>query len=241
MIFCTHASNVFGVKLPAERLARLCRKYGLLFGLDCAQTAGTAKLDFGAVPADFMCMPAHKGLYGMMGCGLLLLGGDTVPEPLCEGGTGSLSALREMPPELPDRLEPGTLNVPGIAALGAGIAEIERVGRERIAAHEMSLIRELYDRFSRMDGVTLYTMPPREETHVPLLSFNIGDLPSERTAELLGKRGIAVRAGYHCAYDAHTAYGTRERGTVRVCPSMYTSGQEIDALTRAAYEIIRNC
>lgn len=239
MVFCTHASNVFGVMLPAGRIAEMCRRRGLLFGLDCAQSAGTIPLGFDTVPADFMCMPAHKGLYGMMGCGLLLLGGDRIPEPLCEGGTGSLSALREMPPELPDRLEPGTLNVPGIAALDAGIGEIQRIGREKIMTHEMTLVRELYERLTRINGVTLYTMPPAEGTHVPLLSFNIGDLPSEQAAERLARYGIAVRAGFHCAYDAHTAYGTQERGTVRVCPSMFTSGKDIDAVTRAVYEIAR--
>lgn len=239
MIFCTHASNVTGAKLPAERIGMLCREHGLLFGLDCAQSAGAAELGFDTVKADFMCMPAHKGLYGIMGCGLLLLGGGTVPSPLCEGGTGSLSALREMPRELPDRLEPGTLNLPGIAALDAGLTAVERVGRKKLLSHEMGLISYIYREFSSMKNVMLYTLPPRPATHVPLLCFNAGSLPSEKTAELLASRGIAVRAGFHCAYDAHVSLGTQDRGAVRVCPSMFTSPREAEALVRAVYEIAK--
>lgn len=238
LIFCTHASNVLGIRLPVERLSALCREHGLLFGLDCAQTAGVAPLDLDRVPCDFLCMPAHKGLYGLTGCGLLLLGGDTIPEPLCEGGTGSMSALRDMPDALPDRLEPGTLNVPGIAALGAGVEAVAHVGREKIFLHELELMRQLYDGLCEMDGVCLYTRRPDAAHHVPLLSFNIGAYPSEEAAALLARRGIAVRAGFHCAYSAHEAVGTARRGTVRVCPSMFTTMRDIDALLGAIRGIL---
>ncbi len=233
LVFCTHASNVFGTLLPIEQIAALCRSRGVLFGTDCAQTAGTLDIEMERFGINMLCAPAHKGLYGIMGCGILLLSDRCEPTPLIEGGTGSSSAKRQQPRELPDYYESGTPPVAAICALSAGIDCINRVGRRRIREHEYMLISMLYDRFCKMDNVTLYTRRPQENTHAPLLSFNVGDMDAEAAAERLAQNGIAVRAGYHCAYDAHLAYGTANRGTVRVCPSMYTTTGDIERLIAA--------
>lgn len=237
MIFCTHVSNVFGSVLPVERIGELCRRNGLLFGIDAAQSAGVLPLSLKSTGADFICAPAHKGLYGVMGLGLLALSGEHVPESILEGGTGSLSAHREQPHDLPDRLESGTLNVPGICALGAGLDAVNSAGRESIYRHELALMRYLCGELSRMGHVKLYTPPPEYGRCAPLLSFNIGDMPSAEAGERLGSAGIAVRAGYHCAYDAHMAAGTADRGTVRVCPSMFTTQSDIDTLLKVVYSM----
>ena len=235
MIFCTHASNVFGVSLPVERIGELCRRNGLIFGVDAAQTAGVLPLSMKSTGADLICAPAHKGLYGIMGLGILVLSGRYIPESIIEGGTGSLSAHREQPRDLPDRLESGTLNVPGICALGAGLDAVNSAGRENIYRHELELMRYLYSELARMEHVRLYTPKPEYGCCAPLLSFNVGDMQSSDTGDRLGRAGIAVRAGYHCAYDAHMAAGTADRGTVRVCPSMFTAHSDIDALLREVY------
>ena len=237
MIFCTHASNVFGIKLPIDEIGRLAHRNGILFGVDCAQSAGTAELDLRTLHADFLCMPAHKGLYGIMGLGLLVINNDIKLSTVIEGGTGSLSGINTQPEFLPDRLESGTLNVPAIAALDVGMSFIESVGRERLETHEMSLICRAYDAISSMPECELYTLRPQSASHVPLLSFNLTGMPSDETAQRLGEREIAVRAGLHCAGEAHRAKGTQATGTVRICPSVFTSAEEIDCLISVLREI----
>jgi len=237
MIFCTCASNVFGVMPPIGLLGELCRRYGLLFGIDAAQAAGTEPLTIASTGAHFICAPAHKGLYGVMGLGLLALSGDELPRPLISGGTGSMSALSRQPDILPDRYESGTHPMPAICALDAGIDAVNKSGRENIRAHELDILTHIYDGLSAVHGVALYTRRPSKGVHAPVLSFNIGDLSSGEAAELLSMHGICVRAGFHCAYSAHASRGTDNRGTVRVSPSMFTTHAHAEALLRA----VRSC
>ena len=133
----THVSNVFGYILPVETMAQLCREAGVPFILDAAQSAGCLPVDFGALGADFIAMPGHKGLLGPQGTGLLLCAQPGTP--LLYGGTGTQSLSREMPEELPERLEAGTLNVPGYAGLTQGLRYLNRVGTEGGFRREQSL------------------------------------------------------------------------------------------------------
>jgi len=130
----THVSNVFGYILPVCEMAALCRQYGVPFAVDAAQSAGMLPIDLQELGADFVAMPGHKGLLGPQGTGLLLCGRE--PIPLLQGGTGSLSRQQEMPDFLPDMAEAGTLNVPGIAGLSAGIAYVIQQKPERLLARE---------------------------------------------------------------------------------------------------------
>jgi len=238
MIFCTCASNVFGIMPPIRRLGELCRRYGLLYGLDAAQAAGTELLTIGNTGADYICAPAHKGLYGVMGLGVLAMKGRNLPDPLIQGGTGSLSAMKDQPEILPDRFESGTPAMPAICALDEGIKEVRQTGRTTLRAHEMSIATHIYDGLRSMREVTLYTHRPCVGVHVPVLSFNVGDLTSGETAEMLAQRSICVRAGFHCAHSAHVTHGTDKRGTVRVSPSMFTSHAEAEELLRAVKNIL---
>lgn len=237
LIFCTHASNVFGIKLPIAQIGELAARHKILFGVDCAQSAGTSALDLRTLHADFLCMPAHKGLYGTMGLGLLLVNCHTPLGTIIEGGTGSLSGVNTQPDFLPDRLESGTLNLPGVVALNAGLDFIEKVGRETIEAHEMQLMQTAYDRLSAMEHIELYTARPTCATHAPLLSFNVKGVPSDEIAERLGQQEIAVRAGLHCAGEAHRSMGTEKMGTVRICPSAFTSQEELEGFLSAVQNL----
>ena len=204
----THASNVFGYVLPVAEMSALCRQYGVPFAVDAAQTAGTEDVDMDAWGADFVAMPGHKGLLGPMGTGLLLCGRR--PEPLLFGGTGTESIPREMPDDLPERLEAGTVNVPGIAGLEAGLAWLEGEGVERIRCREARLAKRCAAGLKKL-GLQVFSGEHQSGT----LSF----LPKgdgEEVGDRLAKRGVAVRAGLHCAPLAHESAGTLDTGTVRV-------------------------
>ena len=194
----TYVSNVFGYILPVEKLAALCREAGVPFILDAAQAAGSLKVSM-ELGADFIAMPGHKGLLGPQGTGLLLY-----------GGTGSQSRSHEMPQDLPERLEPGTLNVPGAAGLAAGISIVERKGTDAIFRREHTQAEKL-SRDLRDLGFRVFA----GEHQAGTVSFQ-GRRDCEEIAAYLGKRGIAVRAGLHCAPLAHESAGTIAQGTVRV-------------------------
>ncbi len=240
LVICTHASNVFGVKLPVERIAALCRIYGILFCVDAAQTAGVVPISLKDSCIDFLCTAGHKGLYGPMGTGLLVINTDKTPDSLIQGGTGSLSSQKSQPEILPDKYESGTPNLPGIAGLNEGIKFIMRRNIELIEKREMYLAQRMYDNLSRINGVIKYTERPDSEFFVPVISFNIEGLDSEDTAAILNSKfNIAVRAGLHCAPMAHSFYNTENTGTVRAVMSVFTNASQVDYFTSAVRSISR--
>ena len=231
-VICTHVSNVFGYALPVEDIAALCRKKGVPFVLDASQSAGMLPVDMKALGASFIAMPGHKGLYGPQGTGLLLCGCE--PAPLLRGGTGSQSILQEMPAELPDRLEAGTHNMPGIAGLLEGLRFVQRQGVARIADYESELGRYAARHLAELPGVEVFSGP--EQTGV--VSFRAAGMDCEELGEALAARGIALRAGLHCAPLAHRTAGTLETGTVRFSPSVFNRRQEVDELVRETAAIV---
>ncbi len=204
----THVSNVFGYILPVEELAMLCRQYRVPFIVDAAQSAGSLPVKLQKLGADFIAMPGHKGLLGPQGTGLLLCGRS--PEPLIRGGTGSESRNQQMPDFLPDRAEAGTLNVPGIAGLGAGLRYLEKAGIDNVFLKQQRQVRRCADGLKKL-GFHVFSGEYQGGT----ISF-VPNMDCEEMAMLLGQRRIAVRAGLHCAPLAHESAGTLETGTVRV-------------------------
>ena len=225
---CTHVSNVFGFILPIEDIAALCRSRGIPLIVDASQSAGCLPISLRELGAAFIAMPGHKGLYGPQGTGLLLCGAET--HPLLMGGTGSASALQAMPDFLPDRLEAGTHNMPGIAGLLEGLRYVQTQGTERILTHERRLIRQAAAGLSRIPGVTVYGDGGAVQAGV--LSFQIDGMDCEAVGEALGARGIAVRAGLHCAPLAHQSAGTLEAGTVRASVSAFNTPREVERFTQ---------
>lgn len=241
LVLCTHASNVFGVKLPIERIGALCRIYGILFCVDAAQTAGIVPISLKNNCIDYLCTAGHKGLYGPMGTGLLVINSDVLPEGIIQGGTGSESANPNQPEALPDKYESGTPNLPGIAGLGAGIDYVLNRGEENLNFSEMRLSALLFDRLSKINGIKLYTMRPSARWSVPVISFNIGNTDSEEIARILSsKYNIAVRAGLHCAPLAHKSFNTLETGTVRAVVSAFTETDDVNYLAGAVGNISRS-
>lgn len=227
----THVSNVFGYILPVEEMAAACRERGIPFILDAAQSAGTLPVSLEKLGADFIAMPGHKGLLGPQGTGLLLCrdGG----EPLLYGGTGSFSRQQIMPPDLPDRLEAGTLNVPGFSGLREGLCWLRKTGVERVFRREHQMLRMCAAGLQKL-GMKVFS----GEHQAATVSFLSG-MDCQKAADCLARKGIAVRAGLHCAPYAHESAGTLETGTVRVSVGYDTSPVEIAAFLRAASKMPR--
>ena len=232
-VICTHVSNVFGFVLPIEGIARLCRARGVPLIVDAAQSAGALPLSLRELGACFIAMPGHKGLYGPQGTGLLLCADPG--RPLLEGGTGVQSALPQMPEALPERLEAGTPNVCGIAGLRAGLHFLRDSAPGEILAHERRLLDRVCARLAGMERVSLWTGP--DQTGV--LSLRVQGLDSEDAAELLARRGVAVRAGLHCAPLAHESAGTLQGGTLRLSFSAFNTLREADVFADRLLEILR--
>lgn len=231
---CTHVSNVFGDILPIEGVAQLCRSSGVPLIIDASQSAGVLPIDCKTLGAAFIAMPGHKGLYGPQGTGLLLCGGEALP--LLQGGTGSESLRQEMPDFLPDRLEAGTHNVPGIAGLAAGIDFVRAQRTERILLHERQLLRRAGEGMGRIPRVSC-CLARDEKRQAGVLSFTVSGMQPEQVAEQMASRGVALRAGLHCAPFAHRTAGTLPDGTVRMSLSAFNRAFEIDAMLFSLREV----
>ncbi len=227
---CLQVSNVFGAVLPVKEIGALCAERGIPFVVDASQSAGLLPVRPGDWGAAFTAMPGHKGLLGPMGTGLLLC--RELPAPLRFGGTGSRSLDQTMPEELPDRLEAGTPNVPGIAGLGAGLAWLSGRDQERLLAGERRLLNAAARGLSAL-GAELFTGPGQ----LGVLSFRLPGTDPETAAAAFAARGIALRAGLHCAPLAHRTAGTLPEGTIRLSVSPFTSDREIQAFLDAAGRI----
>jgi cysteine desulfurase family protein len=231
-----HVSNVFGYILPVYEIAEICKFHGIPFIIDASQSAGCLNIDFDALGADYIAMPGHKGLYGPQGTGILLCGYGKQPDTLLEGGSGSNSRSKAMPVHLPDRLEAGTHNMPGIAGLFEGVKFILEKKPENILRHQKKLITALAEKLRAIDGVQVFASD-KVEHQSGVLSFNIEGMNSEAAAEKLSKMGIAVRAGYHCSPLAHETAGTLSSGTIRASVSIFNTADEIAYIASAVRNI----
>lgn len=226
MIFCMGASNVLGKCLPLEKIGKLCREKRILFAVDAAQTAGVTNIDIKKIGIDYLCIAPHKGLYAPMGIGILICR-KGIYQTVIEGGTGTNSLDFNQPFELPERLESGTINVPAIMGVGAGVDFVKRKGIERIYNHEIELLGVIYNSLSKNNDIELYTPYPKAGDFMPVMVFNFKGVNSAQAAEILDKNGIAVRGGYHCAPTVHSAINTLETGALRVSLSAFNTKEEV--------------
>ena len=209
----TLASNICGRILPIKEISTICKSKGITLIADGAQAAGVMPLDFSLLGVDILCLAGHKGLYGPQGTGIMICSPDVEPEAIIEGGNGINSDDAEMNGLLPERLEAGTLNTPGICGLCAGIRYIIRETPESVFAKNLKLTRYITEGLSVIDGIKLYG---EYDIKAPVILFNKRDIPCSRVSEILNDEGIFTRSGLHCAPLAHTAIGTANNGGVRV-------------------------
>lgn len=235
LIVMTHASNVTGAIQPAAAVGQLAREHGIRYLIDGAQALGCLPVNVRALHCDLYAFPGHKSLLGPQGTGGLYIRPGTGLHTLREGGTGSSSDSMRQPPERPERFESGTVNLPGIAGLGAGCEYVsERLSQ--IMSHERELTGALYEGLSRIKGVEIYS-PRAESARAGIVSFNLDSLSSSQTADALAQADIAVRGGLHCAPGAHRFLGTLRRGAVRASVGHANTFDEVEDFLRTVRKV----
>jgi len=232
------ASNVLGVRLPLRELARRAHAAGALVLLDAAQSAGHMPGRPAEDGADLVAFTGHKGLLGPQGTGGLWMRVGVEPEPLLTGGTGGDSSVRDMPPDLPDRLEAGTGNAPGLAGLLAGCEFVLDKGVEELHRHEMRLKALLREGLSRVGGVRV--LSPAAPDGVGVVTVACDDMDPGTLATALDRdHGVCTRPGLHCAPEAHRIMGTLETGALRFSVGWASTEKDVEQALRGVEEVLR--
>ena len=230
LVIMAHGSNVCGAVQDAAAVGAICRKYGIAFALDAAQTAGHLDIDFEGWGLSALVAPGHKGLLGPSGIGVMLLADKFAKQlnPLIAGGTGSASDSEYLPDYLPDRFESGTPNLPGIYGLAASMEFLMTEGLEKLHAHEMTLCKRFLDGVAGISGVAVCG-PQGLENRVGVISLDfIGQDNAEVAYRLEVEHGILTRCGLHCAPSAHKSLDTFPRGTVRFSLGFASTEEDVD-------------
>lgn len=240
LVAVTHASNVTGALQPIDEIARLAKQAGARTLIDAAQSLGHVELNVEQSGVDLLAAPGHKGLLGPLGTGLLYVAPGIEHEltPTRQGGTGTDSHTETAPGELPQRYEPGNVNVPGLAGLAAGCQYLLERTVADVRRHEISLSDRWRQELQDAPGVTLYG-PALADARVGVWSLNVAGFdPQELAAILDASYGVCSRAGLHCAPRMHVAIGTDKLGgALRLSAGPFTTTDEIDFAIRVIREI----
>lgn len=236
-VVMSHASNVTGTIVPVAEVGKLTRSLGVTLMVDAAQTAGVEAINVEDMGIDILAFSGHKGLLGPQGTGGLYIHEGISVRPLRVGGTGSLSESDLQPEFMPDRLESGTPNTPGLAGLNAGVKFILNTGRAAIQAKEMELTKQLLNGLQDIATATVYGSTA-VQGRTAVVSFTLDGKDSGQIAHALDRDyNIACRSGLHCAPWAHRTIGTLKTGTVRLSPGYFNTQQEIEQALAAIKEI----
>lgn len=237
LIVFNHASNVLGTIQPIDEIGKIAKENNILFLVDAAQTAGVIDIDVNKSNIDLLAFTGHKSLLGPMGTGGLIVNCDYDIKPLKAGGTGGDSAYEYQPDYYPNKLETGTLNVSGIAGLKEGIKFINKETIQKIHTKETEVVDYAIDKLSNVKNIEIYG-PKKSDDIVGVISFNLKNKRAEDVVnELDLKHNIMLRAGLHCAPNAHELIGTKDIGSIRIGIGYFNEKHEVDTLVYALNEI----
>jgi len=237
-----HASNVCGTIMPLIQVGEFCRKHGLRFFVDSAQTAGVFPIDMQKMNISALAFTGHKGLLAPQGIGGVVLreGLGKEIEPLISGGTGSISHTESIPDFMPDRLEAGTPNLPGIVGLHAALGWLESTGMERIRTHELELTELFISGLKEMENRGLIRVIGKRncENRTGVVSIQMANMDLAQAAYFLDSQyGVMTRVGLHCAPSAHQTLGTYPTGTIRFSFGWFNTLKDVEATLSALEEI----
>ena len=242
-VLMTHASNVCGTLLPLARVGEFCQDKGLLLLVDSAQSAGVFPINMQQLHIDALAFTGHKGLLGPQGIGGFVLREHMVKRlaPFIVGGTGSLSHIESTPRFMPDKFEAGTLNLPGIMGLAAGVRWLNQRGMASLRAHELALTEQLLTGLLDLEQQGLLRIVGRRDivqrTSVVSIAATKQDL-AVVAHRLNEEYGIATRVGLHCAPNAHKTLQTYTTGTLRFSMGWHNNEEDIDAALKALREVL---
>ncbi len=235
LVVINHASNVTGKIVDLDKILELKDKFKFKLLIDGAQTGGIYKYNLEEQPIDFIAFTGHKSFYGPQGIGFLFIRDYEDLLPLRCGGTGSFSEEIVQPEFLPDKFESGTLNVPGIAGLNAGINFVKNIGFENIYSYKKKLVNYFIENLKKISQINLYS---DTNNNSGIVSFNLKNIPPSEVARILDKDfNIAVRPGLHCAPLIHKCLETYPQGCVRFSFSHFNTIDEIDYCINALKKI----
>lgn len=242
MVALNHMSNVTGKSIDIEKIGKVSRECGTLLVVDASQSAGMIDVDMEKMCIDILCITGHKSLFGIQGIGAIIPREGIYLHPILVGGTGSYSRVLTQPKEMPEHLEAGTVNTPGIFSLGAGIDFINRVGLKNIHNHEQELKNRFIQGIKKIDSeniVRLYTSYGKNDG--PVVSLNVEGVASSDLSALLDEEfGIITRSGLHCAPLVHEENQTSETGMVRFSFGYFNTSEEIDYAVLAMEKILNS-
>lgn len=239
LIVCTLSSNVNGIIMPVGEIGRIAREAGVKFLVDASQGAGSLTVDVENQNIDLLAFPGHKGLMGPQGTGCLYVKEGIALKSLMEGGTGSNSEYPYQPEVMPDLLESGTLNMPGIVGLGWGARYVAEKGVAEIGEYKHRLVKMLFEGFEGIPGIQQYSVADKDRNS-GIVSINLAGLDSTELSYILDREyGIEVRAGLHCAPGAHRILGTETRGVVRFSVGCMNSKSDMITTIEAVEKISR--
>ena len=225
-IIINHISNVTGFVMDIERIGKLCREKNILFIVDASQSAGFLPINVEKFNINILCFTGHKSLFGIQGIGGIYIEEGIDINPILEGGTGSFSKLKRQPKKMPEVLECGTLNTPGILSLGAGIDFINSIGINNIKEHEYTLTKLFINKIKKFENVIIYG--EKDIFRGPVVSINIEGIESSELSNILDEEyNICTRSGFHCAPLAHKYLGTYDYGCVRFSFGYFNTEEEI--------------
>ena len=229
LVVITHASNVVGTIQPIKEVGEICKKHGIFFIVDTAQSAGTVPIDFKEINASALAFTGHKSLLGPQGIGGFIIDDDLneICKPLLQGGTGSLSHEIHQPNFMPDKFESGTLNIPGIVGLSNSIEFINKVGIQNIKEKNSKLYKKLLNGLLDIKSYNVYGDITGNNATTSL-SFNLKGVDTSELSFYLESYGISNRSGLHCAPMCHETIGTFPSGTVRLSISYFNTEEDID-------------
>lgn len=238
LVVMVHGSNVLGTILPIEAVGRICRRHGIPFLVDAAQTAGTYPIDMEAMEVDLLAFAGHKGLYGPHGTGGLVVRPGVALRTWVEGGSGVESASERMPDALPARLEAGTQNAAGIAGLVEGVRFVLEQGVEQIRARQLEMTGLLVEALQPISGLTILG-PHDLARRAGVVSVTVeGYVPGQLAMVLDQVFDVATRAGLHCSPEAHRTAGTESDGALRFSPSCFTTAEDVHYAVDSLREIV---
>jgi len=233
LVAVSHVSNALGTINPVADIAARAHAAGALVLLDAAQSAPHMPLDIGSLGVDFAAISGHKML-GPSGIGALwgrreLL--EAMPPFLTGGSMITRVDLHEATwNEVPWKFEAGTPAIAEAVGLGAAVDYLERVGMDRVRAHERALFTAAWDRLGAIPGLRLLG-PASADEHAGVISFVLDAIHPHDVAAILDGEGVAVRAGHHCAQPLMERFGLP--ATTRASFSVYNDLDDVERLADA--------